>query len=116
MTGKLVISTRFSRDMRRQDSSADQERDVRAVLARTGIDTSGAVVVADEAESGTKADREKFELLKAMVGRDEVGILAVDDQSRLSRADNVFGFIQDPVYHGGRLISTGEGIDTVQKG
>ena len=42
--------------------------------------------------------------------------MAVDDQSRLSRADNVFGFIQDLVYHGGRFISTGEGIDTAQNG
>lgn len=102
--------------MQRQDSCADQERDVRAALARLDIDTTHIFVINDEAESGTKTDREKFEQLKAMVANDEVYILAVDDQSRLSRADNVSGFIQDLVYHGGRFISTGEGIDTNQKG
>ena len=60
-------------------------------LAKMGIDTTDAIVLSDEAESGTKADREKFEQLKAMVGHDEISILAVDDQSRLSRSDIVSG-------------------------
>jgi hypothetical protein len=40
----------------------------------------------------------------------------VDDQARLSRADNAFAFITDLVFSGGRFISTGEGIDTHQQG
>jgi hypothetical protein len=51
-----------------------------------------------------------------MVKAGEIGILAVDDQARLSRADNVFAFITDLVYSGSRFISTGEGIDTEQPG
>ena len=51
-----------------------------------------------------------------MVDRGEVAILAVDDQARFSRADNAFAFIQDVVFHGGRFVSTGEGIDTEQEG
>ena len=46
----------------------------------------------------------------------EIAILAVDDQSRLSRAENSFAFIKDLVYSGGRFISTSEGIDTSNSG
>ena len=51
-----------------------------------------------------------------MIARKEAFLLAVDDQSRFSRADNVFSFITDLVFVGGRFISTGEGIDTEEVG
>jgi DNA invertase Pin-like site-specific DNA recombinase len=116
MVKKTVIYARYSSDMQRKESCPDQERNVRTGLARKSIDTSNAFVLHDEAESGTKADRELFEQLRAMIARGEVGILAVDDQSRLTRADNAFSFIQDLVFSGGRFISTGEGIDTAEPG
>src|SRR4029079_11529618 len=94
----------------------DQERNVRASLARMGIDTSADIVLKDEAQSGAKAEREQFEQLEAMVVRGEVQILAVDDQARLSRAHNAYAFVQDLVYTGGRFISTTEGIDTNRPG
>src|SRR5262245_10106152 len=102
--------------MQRQESCSDQEREVRACLTRMGIDSSDALVLKDEAESGTKANRDGFARLGEMIHQSEVSILAVDDQSRLSRADNACAFIQDLVFHGGRFVSTGEGIDTLQKG
>lgn len=112
-----VIYARYSSDMQRPDSCADQERDVRRDLPRYGVDPAPAVVLKDEAESGTRAKRDGgFETLCAMIGRGEVGVLAVDDQARLSRADNASQFIKDLVYAGGRFISTGEGIDTDQPG
>ena len=73
-------------------------------------------MIRDEAESGTKSNRNGYQQLQAMIARAEVGVLAVDDQSRLTRADNASGFIQDLVFAGGRFISTSEGIDTDQKG
>lgn len=85
-------------------------------LHRMGIDHSKAIVIYDEAESGTKVFRDDFVRLKAMMESGQIGILAVDDQSRLSRADNTFAFITDLVYIGGRFIATGEGIDTEQTG
>lgn len=116
MVKKTVLYARYSSDMQRKESCPDQERNIRTGLARKSIDTSDAFVIHDEAESGTKTEREKFEQLRAMIARGEVGILAVDDQSRLTRADNAFSFIQDLVYSGGRFISTGEGIDTAEPG
>lgn len=116
MVKKTVLYARYSSDMQRRESCPDQERNIRTGLARKSIDTNDAFVIHDEAESGTKTDREKFEQLRAMIARGEVGILAVDDQSRLTRADNAFSFIQDLVYSGGRFFSTGEGIDTAEPG
>jgi DNA invertase Pin-like site-specific DNA recombinase len=113
---RIVIYTRYSSDMQREESCEDQEREVRAGLASRGIDARDAVVLQDKAESGTKANRAGFEQLSAMIARGEVAVLAVDDQSLLSRADNACAFITDLVYAGGRFISTGEGIDTAQDG
>ena len=112
----VVIYTRFSSDLQSAKSCEDQEREVREALTRMGIDHSKAIVIHDEAQSGTKVFRDGFAQLSEMMERGQIGILAVDDQSRLSRADNSFAFITDLVYSGGRFISTGEGIDTEQTG
>jgi DNA invertase Pin-like site-specific DNA recombinase len=113
---KVVIYTRYSSDMQRTDSCDDQERNVRRDLARFDVAADGALVIRDEAESGAKSSRDGYQQLQAMIARAEVGVLAVDDQSRLTRADNASAFIQDLVFAGGRFISTSEGIDTLQKG
>jgi hypothetical protein len=97
-------------------SCADQEREVRAGLARKGIETSTAIVIKDEAQSGTKSTRAGFIKLLEMIEVQEIAIVAVDDQSRLSRGDNAFGFIQDAVFAGTRFISIGESIDTAESG
>jgi len=109
---QIVIYTRFSTDMQRADSCADQEREVRAGLVRLGIDAAGAVVIRDEAVSGTKADREGFQRLREMVVRGEVALVAVDTQSRLTRGDDAHAFIKDLVYAGGHFVSVAENIDT----
>lgn len=109
---QVIIYCRYSSDMQRPDSCADQERAVRAGLAGLGVPTDAALVIRDEAESGTKADRAGFRQLRALVARGAVAVLAVDDQSRLSRGDGAYQFVQDLVFAGGRFVSTGEGIDT----
>ncbi len=116
LTMVIVIYTRFSSDLQSAKSCEDQEREVREALTRMGIDHSKAIVIHDEAESATKTFRDEFARLEAMMQAGQIGILAVDDQSRLSRADNAFAFITDLVYSGGRFLSTGEGIDTEQTG
>ena len=113
---KIVVYCRYSSDMQRPDSCADQERTVRAALARLSFSGGDIVVIYDEAESGTKTSRDGFQQLRAMVARGEVAVLAVDDQSRLTRAENAYAFIQDLVFAGGRFVSTGEGIDTAVPG
>jgi site-specific DNA recombinase len=112
----IVIYTRYSSDLQSAKSCVDQEREVRDALSRAEIDHSDAIVIHDEAESGTKVFRDQFARIESMMGAGEIDILVVDDQARLSRADNAFGFITDLVYAGGRFISTGEGIDTNQTG
>ena len=113
---QIVIYTRFSSDMQRPDSCDDQARSVRDGLARLGIDATDALVLKDEAVSGTKTARDGFQQLSQMARRGEVAVLAVDDQSRLSRGDNAFPFIKDLAFAGGRFVSTGEGIDTAIPG
>ncbi len=116
MQDKDVLYTRFSTDMQRDESCEDQEREVRKGLALKGIDATNFEVVHDRAASGTKNDRAQFEQLRARIQREEIGILAVDDQARFSRADDAYCFITDLVFSGGRFISTGEGIDTAEEG
>lgn len=116
VTPKIVIYCRFSSDMQRKDSCTDQERAVRAGLTRLGIDPTHAIVIRDEAESGTKTNRDGFEQLRQMIARKEIAVLAVDDQSRLTRGDNASAFITDLEYAGGRFIAISEGIDTDKPG
>lgn len=87
MSGKIVVYTRYSSDMQSPKSCQDQEREVRQGLALRGIDASAALLIHDEAESGTKSYRSQFVLIEQMMARNEIAILAVDDQARLTRAD-----------------------------
>ena len=84
----------------------DQEREVREALKKLEIDPSDALVIHDEAESGTKTFRDEFARLTDMVERNEIGILAVDDQARFTRADNAFAFITDLVFSGAPIVAT----------
>lgn len=107
-----VIYCRYSTEMQRKESCADQERVVRADLQAKGVALDNLKVIYDEAQSGTSSNRDGFAELDAMVERCQVRVVAVDDQSRLSRAANTLDFITDLVFSGGRFISCGEGIDT----
>ena len=64
-----VIYCRYSTDMQRADSCADQEWQVRAALARLGVIGLEVVVIYDKAESGTKTARNGFQRLCDMVAR-----------------------------------------------
>jgi DNA invertase Pin-like site-specific DNA recombinase len=95
--------------MQSPKSCSDQEREVREALSRMGIDHASAVVIHDQAETGTATYRDEFQRLESMLAAKEIGLLAVADQARLTRADNAFAFIMDVVFSGGRFVSTGEG-------
>jgi site-specific DNA recombinase len=113
---KLIIYTRYSSDMQSPKSCADQERDIRATLTRMNIYHRRAEVIHDEAESGTKTFRTEFDRLDQRVKSGESIFLGVDDQSRITRANNALSFITDIVFAGGRFLSTGENICTTQQG
>ena len=112
----LIIFTRISTLLQNPKSPEDQERQVREGLDRKGIDHKNAIVISEMGQSGTKDDRDGFQLIKDRVKRGDSFILAVDDQSRFSRGSNVKNTITDLVYNGGRFISTGETIDTEVEG
>jgi len=116
MRKQTVIWTRFSSEMQRTESCADQERKAREGLTARNIDRTHAKVFRVEAVSGTKSDAAQFVALMQLINAGHVGVLAVDDQSRFSRSDQAFSIIQDLVYNGGRFISTGESIDTAEPG
>jgi DNA invertase Pin-like site-specific DNA recombinase len=113
---KVVIYCRFSSESQNPKSCEDQQRDIRAGLARLGIDASDAEVIDDVAVTGTTTERVGFDMIRELIRRGEAFLLAVDDQSRFSRLDNVLALVTDLVYAGGRFISVCEQIDTAIPG
>ena len=112
----IVIYVRYSSDMQRAESCADQERKVREHLDRHGIDQTHVAVISDEGISGTRDDRPGLQKLMAMIKRGEVALVAVDEQSRLSRSMGAAALIQDLTYANVRFIAVSENIDTANVG
>src|SRR5262249_18315786 len=98
-----------------EKSNVDQEREVREMLRRMGIDDSDAIVINDQAESATTNDRPGFLEVFRLIHDGLVSLVAVDDQARASRGDDVMGVVRDMVYHAVRFIS-GDGVDTNERG
>ena len=113
---KVVIYCRYSCELQNPKSCADQEREVRAGLARLGIDASNAEVICDAAEPGTSTDRAEFDSICRRIKNNEPILLAVDDQSRFTRLGNALALITDLVYASGRFVSVCEQIDTAVPG
>jgi len=61
MNRKIVIYTRYSSELQSSKSCEDQERQIREGLDKMGIDHRNAIVIKDEAESGTKSSRPGFQ-------------------------------------------------------
>ena len=71
---RIVIYNRFSSDMQNPKSCADQEREIRDALTKMGIDHSDALVIHDEAESGTKTFRDEFARLVEMADQFQIDL------------------------------------------
>ena len=110
-----LIYTRYSSDLQSDTSNADQEREVRLLFRRKGIDDTDAFVIHDRAESATTNDRPGFNQVEELVQQGLVSVVGVDDQARASRNDEVIGVVKDLVFRGTRFIS-GDGVDTDEKG
>jgi site-specific DNA recombinase len=113
---KIVIYCRFSSELQNPKSLDDQEREIRAGLARLSIDASNAEVISDAAVSGTRTDRDGFDQIEKRIKNGEPFLLAVDDQSRFTRLGNAMSLITDLIFAGGRFISVCEQIDTKVEG
>ena len=110
-----VIYCRFSSEMQRTESNADQERRCRDALQRMGLDHMEFRVITDEALKGTSESRPGFVEVKGFINAGHLGILIVAEQSRLSRGDNTTSLVKDIIFQDGRFISVSEGIDTGKK-
>jgi len=115
MTRRIIIYTRYSSELQSSKSCEDQERQIREGLDKMGIDHRNAVVIKDEAESGTKSSRPGFQQVDALMKSGQISILVVDDQSRLTRGANALSFIEDLRFNGARFLSLGDNIDTDQE-
>ncbi|MEI6236570.1 MAG: recombinase family protein, partial [Planctomycetota bacterium] len=113
---QVVIYTRYTTVMQREESCADQERKVREYLDKIGIDHSLAVVIADQKRKGTRDDRLGFLKLMDMVKRGKVDLVISDEQSRLTRSLGAAALIQDLTYADVRFIGVKENIDTANTG
>ena len=109
-----VLYLRYSSNLQRTDSCVDQERQIREHLTRKGINHANAMVLRDEAQSGTRENRIGYREIRKMVKCGKAILLAVDDQSRLGRNESVIGLIKAVVFMGGRVICV-HGLDTLTR-
>ena len=110
-----AIYSRYSCDLQSDRSNEDQEREVRLLFQRKGIDASNAIVIHDRAESATTNDRPGFNELDELIRQNLVSVVGVDDQARASWSDDVIGVVKDMVFRETRFIS-GDGVDTTEAG
>lgn len=76
-----LIYARYSSDLQSDKCNEDQDREVRALFRRLGIDDTDAFVFYDAAESGTKNDRPKFLEALELVRQGRVSVFGVDAKS-----------------------------------
>ena len=113
---KTVCYTRFSTEMQRDDSCADQQRNIIEYCRKNGISTDHLVNICDKGESGTDTTRPGFMQVKRMIEGGEIGLLLVDDLSRLTRGQDLQALITDIRFQEGRLISVNDGYDSSCEG
>ncbi len=91
----IILYTRYSSSMQREESCEDQEREIRKHLDGLGIDHRNAIVLADKAKSGTKKSRPGYRKIEQMIKNGEKFLLVVLDLSRLSRTSGVRDLLTD---------------------
>ena len=114
-TPHAIIYARYSRDRQREASIDDQVRNCTRFAEREGLFV--ADVFSDKAISGAVLARPGYQSMMeaAMAGR--VGVLIVDDLSRLSRDDyEMKGVIRRLTWRGIRIIGVSDGYDSERKG
>ena len=112
---RAVLYARFSTELQRETSIADQFRNCERVVAREGWQVVGRFE--DQAVSGMKRDRAGYQALLAAAKRREFDVLVVDDLSRLSRDEiEIKQTIRRLSFAGLRIIGVSDGFDTDAKG
>ncbi|MEQ8788669.1 MAG: recombinase family protein [Pirellulaceae bacterium] len=105
---------RFSSDMQRDESIADQQRKCREKAKTNGHTILRELEFSDEAISGTKRQRDGLNAMLAAAEAGEIDVLYFHSLSRLSRESVItLPLLKQLVYNCGvRVVSTSEGIDS----
>jgi DNA invertase Pin-like site-specific DNA recombinase len=109
---------RFSSDMQRDESIADQRRKCAEKAAVNGHAITPDLEFSDEAVSGTKRDRDGLNAMLAAAREGKFTVLYFHSLSRLSRESVItLPLLKDLVYNCNvRVISVTEGIDSSVNG
>lgn len=110
---KAAIYARYSSQNQRPESIADQILSCRKEAQRRGFIVLDDHVYADEALSGASWDRPALVRFRQAASEHRFDVALVDDLSRLAR-DNYFmlGLLRHLDFHGIRVISVADGVDT----
>lgn len=105
--------TRYSSENQRPESIEDQVRIIRAAAAKYGFSLPEKCIYRDAAMSGALAMRPDLNKMLADAKTGAFQVLFLDDLSRLARdATLMLLTLQDLRYHGIRVISVADGLDT----
>lgn len=112
---RAAIYARFSSDMQREASIADQVRNCRAYAGTQGWEVSGEHVFTDEARSGaTTSGRPGYLALMAAARARAFDVLIADDLSRLSRdAAETQNLCKRLRFLGIGLVAVSDGVNTI---
>jgi site-specific DNA recombinase len=116
---RIAVYARFSSDNQREASIADQLRVCRAFVEKHGGTVADSLVFSDAAVSASSLERAGFQqMMTALVGKSRaVDVVVAESQDRLSRnvADGA-RLLEQFQYHGVRLLTVTDGIDTAARG
>ncbi len=106
--------SRFSSDLQREESNIDQQRKCREAAEANGHRIDESFEFADEAVSGTKAQREGLDALVQAASLGAFKVLYLHSLSRLARESVITMPLLKKMVHvyGVRVISVSESIDT----
>lgn len=114
-TPHAVIYARYSRDRQREASIDDQVRNCTRFAEREGL--AIGEVFSDKAISGAVLARPGYQAMLEAAMAGSVGVLIVDDLSRLSRDDyEMKGVIRRLTWRGVRIVGVSDGYDSERKG
>ena len=110
--------SRYSSDLQREESNADQQRKCREAAERNGHQMAPEREFADEAVSGTKLVRDGLGALMRAAAAGLFDVLYFHNLSRLARQSVIsMPMLKQLVYvHRVRVISVTEGIDSDREG
>lgn len=118
MALRAASYARFSSDMQREDSIADQQRRCREWAQRESLEVSTDLEFVDEAVSGTRLERNGLNALLIAAESARFEVLLVYSLSRLARESVItMPMLKKLVHvHGIRVVSLSEGIDSQHPG